>query len=89
MSLAIGLGTVTSQSIGVAIAVTFVVATGGAFANLFGNVASNVGFVVTILLIIGIGLPGDGSAALERMWLVAAGGAFATVVTLVLWPVRP
>ncbi len=89
MSLAIGLGTVTSQSIGLAIAVTFVVATGGAFANLFGNVASNVGFVVTILLIIGIGLPGDGSAALERMWLVAAGGAFATVVTLVLWPVRP
>ncbi|MDQ1361859.1 MAG: hypothetical protein QOJ44_2236 [Acidimicrobiaceae bacterium] len=88
-ALAIGLGTITSRSIGLAIAVTFVVASGGAFANLFGNVASNVGFVVTILLIIGIGLPGDGSVALERMWLVAAGGVCATVVTLVLWPVRP
>jgi hypothetical protein len=89
IALAIGVGTVTSQSIGLSIAVTFVVATGAAFANLFGNVSSNVGFVVTILLIIGIGLPGDGSVALERMWLVAAGGACATVVTLVLWPVRP
>jgi uncharacterized membrane protein YccC len=89
IALAIGLGTITGQSMGLAIAVTFVVATGAAFANLFGNVASNVGFVVTILLIIGIGLPGDGSVALERMWLVAAGGACAIVVTLVLWPIRP
>lgn len=89
LSLAMGLGTVAARPIGLAIALTFVVMAGCAFANVFGNVASNVGFVTSVVFIMGVGLGGSGSVALERMWQVALGGAFATIVTLVVWPVRP
>ena len=89
LSLAMGLGTVAARPIGLAVALTFVVMASCAFANVFGNVASNVGFVTSVVFIMGVGLGGDGSVALERMWLIAVGGAFATIVTLVLWPVRP
>ncbi|HEX3564624.1 MAG TPA: FUSC family protein [Acidimicrobiales bacterium] len=89
LSLAMGLGTVAARPVGLAVALTFVVMAGCAFANLFGNVASNVGFVTSVVFIMGVGLGGSGSVALERMWLVAVGGALATIVTLVLWPVRP
>jgi uncharacterized membrane protein YccC len=89
LSLAMGLGTVAARPIGLAVALTFVVMAGCAFANVFGNVASNVGFVTSVVFIMGLGLGGSGSVALERMWLVAVGGALATIVTLVLWPVRP
>ena len=35
----------------------------GAMLNLYGNVASNVGFVVSILFILGLGAPGDGGVS--------------------------
>jgi hypothetical protein len=89
LSLAMGLGTVTARPIGLAIALTFVVMAGCAFANVFGNVASNVGFVTSVVFIMGAGLGGSGSVALLRMGLVAVGGAFATIVTLVVWPSGP
>jgi uncharacterized membrane protein YccC len=89
LSVAMGLGTVAARPIGLAIALTFVVMAACAFANVFGNVASNVGFVTSVVFIMGVGLGGSGSVALQRMWLVAVGGAFATIVTLVVWPVRP
>jgi uncharacterized membrane protein YccC len=89
LSLAMGLGTVAARPIGLAVALTFVVLASCAFANVFGNVAANVGFVTSVVFIMGVGQGGGGSVALERMWLVAVGGALATIVTLVLWPVRP
>ncbi|HXA32896.1 MAG TPA: FUSC family protein [Acidimicrobiales bacterium] len=89
LSLAMGLGTVAARPIGLAVALTLVVMGGCAYASVFGNVASSVGFVTSVLFIMGVGLGGGGSVALERMGLVAVGGALATVVTLVLWPVRP
>ncbi len=88
-ALSVGLGTIAGMHVGSAIALMFVVAFACGLANLFGNVASNVGFVVTVLFIVGSGLPGDSSVALERIWLVAGGGATATIVALVIWPIRP
>lgn len=89
LSLAMGLGTVTARPVGLAVALTVVFTASCAFANVFGNVASNVGFVTSVVFIMGLGLGGSGSVALERMWQVAVGGVFATIVTLVVWPVRP
>jgi uncharacterized membrane protein YccC len=88
-ALAISLGTLAGQSIWLAVPLMFVVAVACGLANLFGNVAANVGFVVVILYMVGVGAPGGGSVAFERLWLTLLGGAWAIVVVLVIWPVRP
>jgi uncharacterized membrane protein YccC len=86
---AISLGTVVGHSIGVAVPLMFVIAVACGLANLFGNVSTNVGFVVSVLFMVGVGTPGSGAVAVERLWLVLLGGVWAIVVVLVVWPVRP
>ena len=67
----------------------FVVAFVCAMLNLYGNVAANVGFVVSVLFIIGVGLPGDAAVSTQRLRLALVGGVWTIVVSLVVWPVRP
>ena len=88
-AVAFAVGTLAGHSLATALPVMFVVALAAGLANLFGNVSANVGFVVCVLTMVGLGTPGDGSVALERLWLAGLGGAWAVVVVLVLWPVRP
>jgi uncharacterized membrane protein YccC len=88
-ALAIAVGTLAGQSIWAAVPIMFVVALACGLANLFGNVAANVGFVVVILYMVGVGAPGGGPVAFERLWLTLIGGAWALVVVLIIWPVRP
>lgn len=88
-AVAFAVGTLAGHSLAAALPVMFVVALAAGLANLFGNVAANVGFVVCVLTMVGLGTPGDGSVALERLWLAGLGGAWAVLVVLVLWPVRP
>ena len=46
-----------------------------AFAGAYGDVVGNVAFFSTVMFIIGVGLAGDVSDALDRLWLVGLGGA--------------
>jgi uncharacterized membrane protein YccC len=85
----LALGTLAGQHVATAIPAVFVVAFVCAMANLYGNVSANVAFVVSILFMIGIGLAAGPSVVLERLWLAGIGGAWATVVALVIWPIRP
>jgi uncharacterized membrane protein YccC len=88
-AVSLAAGTLAGNHIGVAVPALFVVAFACAMLNLYGNVAANVGFVVSVLFIIGVGLPGDGSVSAQRLWLAVVGGAWTIVVSLVVWPVRP
>jgi uncharacterized membrane protein YccC len=88
-ALALAAGTLAGNHIGSAVPLVLVVTFACAMVNLYGNVASNVGFVVTILFLLGVGQPGDGAVSTQRLWLALIGGAWSVVVTLVVWPVRP
>jgi uncharacterized membrane protein YccC len=88
-ALALAAGTLAGNHIGSAVPLMLVVTFACAMINLYGNVAANVGFVVSILFMIGVGLPGDGAVSTQRLWLALVGGAWSVVVSLVVWPVRP
>jgi uncharacterized membrane protein YccC len=88
-ALALAAGTVAGNHIGIAVPLMFVVAFACAIVNLYGNVAANVGFVVSILFMVGVGLPGDAALSTQRLWLALVGGVWTIVVSLVVWPVRP
>jgi uncharacterized membrane protein YccC len=88
-AVAIAAGTVAGLHLGTAIPLLFVVAFVSGCANLYGNVAANVGFTSLILFIVGIGLPADGSVAVQRLWLTLLGGLWTVVIALVVWPVHP
>ncbi len=88
-ALALAAGTLAGNHIGTAVPLMFGVTFVCAMVNLYGNVASNVGFVVSILFILGVGLPGDGAVSAQRLWLALVGGAWSVAVALVVWPVRP
>ncbi|MGH9097655.1 MAG: hypothetical protein ACRDWB_09540, partial [Acidimicrobiales bacterium] len=88
-ALALAAGTLAGNHIGTAVPVVLVVTFACAMLNLYGNVASNVGFLVIILFILGVGQPGDGAVSAQRLWLALVGGAWSVVVALLVWPVRP
>ncbi|HWE67909.1 MAG TPA: FUSC family protein [Acidimicrobiales bacterium] len=88
-ALALAAGTLAGNHIGAAVPLVLVVTFACAMVNLYGNVASNVGFLVSILFILGVGQPGDGALSAQRLWLALIGGAWSVVVALLVWPVRP
>ena len=88
-ALALAAGTLAGNHIGTAVPLVLVVTFACAMVNLYGNVAANVGFVVSILFILGLGLPGDGAVSAQRLWLALVGGAWSVVIALVVWPMRP
>ncbi|HEY1988580.1 MAG TPA: FUSC family protein [Acidimicrobiales bacterium] len=88
-ALALAAGTLAGNHIGTAVPLVLVVTFACAMVNLYGNVASNVGFLLSILFILGLGQPGDGAVSAQRLWLALIGGAWSVVVALLVWPVRP
>jgi uncharacterized membrane protein YccC len=88
-ALLLAVGTLVGAHAALAIPLIFVIACAAGLAGAFGEVVGNVAFFSTVMFIIGVGLAGDASDALDRLWLVALGGAWAMLLSLALWPVRP
>jgi uncharacterized membrane protein YccC len=88
-AITLALGTLVGAHAAIAIPAIFVVAFMAGLAGAFGDVVGNVAFFSTVMFIIGVGLAGDVSDALDRLWLVGLGGAWALLLSLALWPLRP
>jgi uncharacterized membrane protein YccC len=88
-ALTLALGTLVGPHAALAIPVMFLVAFAAGMAGAFGEVVGNVAFFSAVMFILGIGMAGDIHDALDRLWLVGLGGAWAMVLCLALWPVRP
>lgn len=71
---------------------TFVVMFVAGFVGLFGQAASSIGLISSIMFIVALAkfaTFGDWSTVLEQCALCLAGGIWSIVVSLVLWVVRP
>jgi uncharacterized membrane protein YccC len=88
-AVALFLGTLAGNHWWLAVPLMFSGSALGGLAGAGGAGPGQVGFVATVLLILGVGLPADASTAAERLWLAAAGGAWALLFTTALWPLRP
>ena len=88
-AITLALGTLVGAHAAIAIPAIFVVAFMAGLAGAYGDVVGNVAFFSTVMFIIGVGLAGDVSDALDRLWLVGLGGAWALLLSLALWPLRP
>ncbi|HEX4207303.1 MAG TPA: FUSC family protein [Ktedonobacteraceae bacterium] len=61
----------------------------GSMLNVFGSVGTKIGFVTVACFIIILGIPGDISVVLPRCIAIFLGAAWALLVTLWAWPLRP
>ena len=87
-ALAIFIGTLLNQS-WAAIPVMAALGFASGMSSLYGNAARAVGFVSVVMFMIGAGLPTATPPATERLLLCLASGAWAMLLALALWPVRP
>ncbi len=88
-AIALFLGTVAGQTWWAAVPSMFAVGVVSGMAAGFGTVATNNGFLGSVLFVLGLGVPGDAALGVQHFWLCLTGGALATVLGLVLRPVRP
>jgi uncharacterized membrane protein YccC len=73
-----------------AVAATLIVALAAGLARAYGNAGSSVGASALIIFVISLGYPAAAPGdALTRAVFVLAGGMWAMLVALVLWPLRP
>jgi uncharacterized membrane protein YccC len=86
---AFALGITAARSLGAAVPLMLAIAFAGGLVTLYGRVASNVGFVVTVVFILGLGFPPGALSGAQALWVSLAGGAWAMVLALGLWPLRP
>jgi uncharacterized membrane protein YccC len=86
---ALALGIAAARSLGAAVPLMLAIAFAGGIVTLYGRVASNVGFVVTVVFILGLGVTPGALSASEALWVCLAGGVWAMVLALALWPLRP
>jgi len=89
VSLAGYLGTLTGSDLHLALPVMFLWALWCALSGIFGNGPSTVGLIILIAMCVAQGLPGDRDLALLRAVYFAAGGLWAVLLSLLLWPLRP
>jgi len=83
------LGAVASVHPGVAIPAILAWATAGAMLRAFGAGAGSIGTSMTIVFIVSLSAPAQGTAAvLERGALLLAGSLVAMALSLFLWPIR-
>ena len=78
-------GSILGSSVWVAALMMFIWAFLGGMAGVYGTVATNVGFVITLSFAVMLGISTDASAGLEHIIEFGAGGLWATVLTLLLW----
>lgn len=72
-----------------AIPLMFLWGFGSGFAYVYGNTAAIVGLVVTLSFLSAIYLPRDFAAALKGFVQYIAGGVWAMLLSLVVWPLKP
>lgn len=89
-AVAIGLGALAHGHPVVAIVMTFAVAVACALARVWGSSGAGIGGAVLCSYLISLAVPPAGlSEAVSRGAFAIIGGAWAMLVSLVLWPLRP
>jgi hypothetical protein len=88
-AIAIFLGTIAGDHTVAVIALTFIVALIASLARVWGNAGSSVGGPALSTFVIAIAYPAALDAAAGRAGYVIAGGLWAMIVSLLLWPLRP
>ena len=89
-TIAVLIGGVVSQQLVVAVVLTFGVAVVCSLGRAWGNTGATIGGSVLNMFVISLAWPAAGVAdALGRAGYTVLGGAWAALVALVLWPIRP
>jgi len=89
-AVAMLIGAVASRELAIAVPLTFGVALVCALGRAWGNTGGIVGGSVLNMFVISLAYPASGLVdALGRSGYAIAGGVWAALVALVLWPVRP
>ncbi len=89
-AMAVFIGAIASHQLAVAVPLTFAIALVCALGRAWGNVGATVGGSVLNMFVISLAYPALTLAeALGRAGYAIAGGAWAALVALVLWPIRP
>lgn len=89
-AIGLGLGGLAHGHLRVAIAMTFAVAVLCGIARVWGAAGAGVGGAVLSSFLISLAIPPGGvHDALQRTLFALAGGAWAMLLSLVLWPLRP
>ena len=89
-TVAVLIGAGASQQLAVAVGLTFVLAVVCALGRAWGNTGAIIGGSVLNMFVISLAWPATGLAdALGRAGYTIAGGAWAALLALVLWPLRP
>lgn len=89
LAIAMACATAASETIALAVLVAGLAGFGAGLTVEFGESATGVGFVTSILVVLGLGLPAPASDALPRAGWVLLGGGWGVVVSAGLWPFRP
>ncbi|GCE30849.1 hypothetical protein KDA_63330 [Dictyobacter alpinus] len=89
VALAAFVATLTGSIIWLAVPLMFLFAFGFSMLGVFGNIGSKVGFVIIGIFILILGQPADFTHAVERLLAFIAGGLWAMLLTLYLWPIQP
>ena len=89
-AIAVGLGALAHGHLVAAILLTFAVSVVCALARVWGSAGAGIGGAVLCSYLISLAVPPDGiSEAVNRALFAIAGGAWAMLISLVLWPLRP
>ena len=89
-AVAVLVGAIASHQLAIAVVLTFLVAVVCSLGRAWGNTGATVGGSVLNMFVISLAYPSLGTTnAFGRAAYVVAGGAWAALVALVLWPIRP
>ena len=89
-AIGVGLGALAHGHLVAAILLTFAVSVACALARVWGAPGAGIGGAVLCSYLISLAVPPDGATeALHRALFAIAGGAWAMLISLVLWPLRP
>jgi uncharacterized membrane protein YccC len=93
-AIAVMLGTLGAVHPAVAIVLSFTVAVACSLGRAYGNAGASVGLSTLSIYVIALGYPpaagtAAGGEAMARAGFIVGGGAWAMLVALVLWPLRP
>jgi hypothetical protein len=78
-------GTIIGNNVWLSVGLLFALAFAGGMMSAFGEVAGQIGFVLTLIFAVALGQAGNIEAATERFFAFLAGGAFSLILTLTLW----
>ncbi len=83
------LATVAGGAIWLAVPLMFLCAFLGSMMSVYGNIGSKVSFVIICAFLIILSMPASFVVACERFGVLLIGGAWAMLLSLWLWPLRP